>query len=123
MRDDKKEVMIIKQILIGALAGILNGLLGSGGGVIAVISLRKFLKMDAHKSHATAVAVMLPLTVISAAVYLTKYQTDFKTLIFVTIGGIIGGITGAKLLVKISSKWLHRIFGAIMIFAAIRMLF
>jgi hypothetical protein len=97
--------------------------LGSGGGVIAVLSLRKFLNLEAHKSHATAVAVMLPLTVVSAIVYLGKYQTDIKVLLLVTAGGIIGGIIGAKLLVKISSKWLHKIFGAVMIFAAIRMLF
>ena len=91
--------------------------------MVAVVSLRKFLNVETHKSHATAVAIMLPLTIISAVVYLTKYQTDVKTLIFVTIGGIIGGIIGAKLLIKISSKWLHRIFGAVMIFAAVRMLF
>ena len=114
---------VIKQVLIGVVGGVLNGLLGSGGGVVAVICLQKFLKVEAHKSHATAVAVMLPLTVVSAIVYLTKYQTDIKTLIFVTLGGVIGGVIGAKLLIKISSKWLHRIFGAVMIFAAVRMLF
>jgi hypothetical protein len=113
----------IKQLLIGALCGILNGLLGSGGGVIAVLSLRKFLDVETHKAHATAVAVMLPLTIVSAVVYLGKYQTDIKTLILVTAGGIVGGIVGAKLLVKISSKWLHKVFGAVMIFAAVRMLF
>jgi uncharacterized membrane protein YfcA len=43
-------------------------------------------------------------------------------LIYVCIGGVIGGYLGAKFLGKISSKWLHRIFGLFMIIAAVRMI-
>jgi len=111
----------MKLLLTGAICGIFNGLLGSGGGVVAVLSFRKFLGLDTHKSHATALAIMLPLTVISAIIYLFMYQTNFLTAMWITFGGVAGGIAGAKLLNKISAGWLHKIFGAVMIFAAVRM--
>jgi len=112
----------MKKFFTGVLCGIFNGLLGAGGGVVAVLSLRKFLGVETHKSHATAVAIILPLTVVSAAIYLGGYQVDIATAAWVTAGGMIGGMIGAKLLKKISANILHKIFGAVMIFAAIRMM-
>jgi uncharacterized membrane protein YfcA len=112
----------MKKFFTGVLCGILNGLLGAGGGIVAVLSLRKFLGVKTHKSHATAVAIMLPLTVVSAAIYLSGYRVDIATAAWVTAGGVIGGLIGARLLKKISANTLHKIFGGIMIFAAIRML-
>lgn len=88
---------------------------------MAVLSLERFFKLEAHKAHATAVAVMLPLTVVSCAIYLFMYELELMTALWVTAGGAIGGILGAKFLQKLSSAWLHKIFGGIMIFAAIRM--
>ncbi|MCL2753214.1 MAG: TSUP family transporter [Defluviitaleaceae bacterium] len=113
----------MKKIVVGVVCGILNGLLGSGGGVAAVISLRKFFKLETHRCHATAIAIILPLTLVSAAIYLFKYDVELMTALWVTVGGIAGGIAGAKWLAKISARWLHLIFGGIMIFAAVRMFF
>jgi len=112
----------MKKFFAGVLCGIFNGLLGAGGGVVAVLSLRKFLGVDTHESHATAVAIILPLTIVSATIYLGGYQVDIATATWVTAGGMAGGVIGAKLLKKISANILHKIFGAIMIFAAIRMM-
>jgi uncharacterized membrane protein YfcA len=112
----------LKRFATGLVSGLLNGLLGSGGGAVVVLALQKFLKVDTHKSHATAVAIMLPLTLVSAAIYLMLYETNIMMALWVTLGGVFGGILGAKFLRKISAKWLHKLFGAVMIFAAVRML-
>ena len=111
----------MKKFLTGVLCGVFNGLLGAGGGIVAVFSLQKLLKVETRKSHATAVAIMLPLTIISAAIYLGGSKVDIATAAWVTAGGVVGGVVGAKLLKKISVNILHKIFGGIMIFAAIRM--
>jgi len=80
------------------------------------------MKTEPHKAHATAIAIILPLTVISAFLYYYKLHVDLKTLELVSIGGIAGGLTGAKLLNKISVKYLHYIFGGIMIIAGVKSL-
>ena len=47
---------------------------------------------------------------------------DWGVLLAVSAGGIVGGILGAKLLRKMSGKWLHLLFGGLMIASAVRML-
>lgn len=124
-RANKKEKNMKNRILsgiIGAITGIANGFLGSGGGTIVVPCLEKFMKTEPHKAHATAIAVILPPTVISSFLYYYKLHTDLKTLGLVSIGGIVGGLIGAKLLNKISAKYLHYIFGGIMVVAGAKSL-
>ena len=94
-----------KTAFIGIITGFANGLFGSGGGTVVVPCMEKYLGINAHKSHATAIAV-IPWAETAA----------------VSIGGVIGGFIGAKLLNKISGRWLHIIFGAAMLGAAVRML-
>ncbi len=53
----------------GFLSGAVNGLLGAGGGMIAVPMLAKW--SGSEKSHATSVAVILPICVFSSILYLT----------------------------------------------------
>ena len=50
-------------------AGLLNGLLGAGGGMV-VVPLLSALGTAGKKSHATALAVIVPLSVVSAVLYL-----------------------------------------------------
>lgn len=108
--------------VIGAVTGFANGLFGSGGGTIVVPAMQRFLKVETHKAHATAIAVILPLSVISVFIYLKNIDVHWDAVICVSIGGIIGGRIGAKLLNKLKAKWLRKMFGAFMIAAAVRMI-
>ena len=116
-------MIALKKTIIGALAGFLNGLFGSGGGALAVPAMQRFLKVDTHKAHATAVAIMLPLSVISLFVYAKKIEPNWLAIIALAISGSIGGFVGAKYLKKFSPNALRKIFGVFIIAAAIRMLF
>ena len=113
----------IKSGMIGIVTGLLNGLFGSGGGTVVVPAMERILKVETHKAHATAIAVILPLSVVSAIVYSGSAQVDWLSVLYVSAGGMLGGFIGAKLLKKISAKWLHKVFGVFMIAAALRMMF
>ena len=52
-----------KIAVLGLVTGFANGLFGSGGGTLVVPGMQKFLKVEQHKAHATAIAIILPLTV------------------------------------------------------------
>jgi len=109
--------------IIGLAAGLANGLFGAGGGTLLVPALEKFLKFETHKAHATTLAVILPLSVISAVVYTWGVDVDWTALLLVSIGGVVGGIIGAKLLNKLSGAWLNMLFGIFLAAGALRMLF
>ena len=108
--------------IFGFFIGIINGLLGAGGGMIAVPALKK-LGMDQKDAHRNAVAVILPLSILSAALYLFRGDVSITdTLIFIP-GGLIGAGVGTLLLKKISPKWLAAIFGAFMVYSGVRLFF
>ncbi len=111
-----------KKAAVGIVTGILNGMFGSGGGCIVIPAMEKFLGIDEKKSHATAIAVILMMSVVSSAVYIKNGFFDFRLWLLVSAGGIAGGMLGAKILAKLSGKWLKIIFGALIIAAAIKMI-
>ena len=111
-----------KHICIGLLAGVLNGLFGAGGGSLVVPAMEKFLDMDEKKSHATAIAIILMMSVVSSVAYIYKGYFDVRLWLNVSIGGIIGGFVGAKILGKIPKKWLKIIFGGVICVTAIKMI-
>ncbi|MEI3140364.1 MAG: TSUP family transporter [Lawsonibacter sp.] len=57
-------------LLAGGLAGLVNGFFGGGGGSVLVPLLTQLCKLDQRRAFATSVAVILPLCVLSAAIYL-----------------------------------------------------
>ena len=114
---------LTKIILGGALTGTLNGLFGSGGGVAAVLVLKKLFRCNPKEAHATAILIILPLSITSIIIYFMRADIPVSTAVFTSIGGVLGGLVGAKLLKKLKSKWITKIFGIVMIAGAIRMLF
>lgn len=107
--------------IIGIATGLANGFFGAGGGTLLVPFMERFLKVEEHKAHATAIGIILPLSIVSAIVY-SNNSLDWKVIMFVSIGGLLGGYTGAKFLNKISKKNLHKVFGAFMLVAGVRMI-
>lgn len=112
-----------RHIMIGIICGFLNGLFGAGGGSVVVPAMEKFLGADEKKSHATAIAIILIMSSVSSYLYIRHGFFDFKLWLPTTIGGIFGGLVGAKLLSKIPKKQLKIIFGSVIIITAIKMIF
>lgn len=113
---------LVKYIGIGLVTGMANGLFGSGGGTIAVPAMILLLDAEEHKAHATAIAIILPLTLVSAFFYVSNNYVDWGLTLKVVLGGLVGGYLGAKLLNICPSNILRKVFGVFMIIAALRMI-
>ena len=123
-KSDKKErVQRIYAILAGAFAGLVNGVFGGGGGMIIVPILILLLKYQPNRAHATAILIILPISIVSCLFYVAFGNLDLSVAIPVGSGVIAGGIVGAFILSKISNKWLIIIFSIIMAVAGVKMLF
>lgn len=105
------------------MAGLCNGLFGSGGGTILVPAMNHLLETEQHKAHATAIAIIFPLSIISSFLYVNKGLVDWNLTFKVLIANIIGGYIGSRILTRFSDGTLKLIFGFFMILAAIRMVF
>ena len=117
-----KYIKYVKYIIIGIVTGMANGLFGSGGGTIAVPAMVLLLGADEHKAHATAICIILPLTVTSVFFYVSNGFIDWDITYKVVLGGLAGGYIGAKLLPKCPADLLRRIFAIFMMVAGVRMI-
>ena len=117
-----KKSAVAATIFSALLTGVANGLFGGGGGMLAVPAYTLSCGEETKKAHATAVAAILPLSAISAAIYIAN--GNFEPSFGYYVGGavIAGGVIGSFLLKKISSGFLEFVFYAIMLLAGIRML-
>ena len=118
----KKQTQKILYMITGLVSGVLNGLFGAGGGLLCVPLLERS-ELEPKKSHATSISIILPLTIFSAVLYVTSQKVALSDVYPLIVPGIIGSIIGAFFLKKVSNDWLRRIFGAFILFAAVRMFF
>lgn len=106
----------------GFIAGLLNGVFGTGGGILIVPMLKK-VGLNSQKSHATAISVILPLSIVTTIMYLLKgIPVDFSLLIPTISLGLIGAVCGAVLLNKIDAVLLNKVFACVIIISGIRIL-
>ena len=106
---------------IGTIIGLINSLLGAGGGLITVPYLSK-QGLSQQKAQATSVFIILPLTAVSTILYLHKNIFTLKEAFIFLPFGIIGAILGGIFLKKIPAVILKIIFSAFMVYAGVRML-
>lgn len=111
----------IKPLFLGACAGFVNGLLGSGGGMIAVPAL-KSQGIEPQSAHATSIAVISPMCALSAAIYLFRGDVSITDALSYLPAGAVGALVGALLLRKIPDTFLRKIFGAFALWAGLRLI-
>ena len=111
-----------KGLLWGIPIGFINGFFASGGGIIAVLILQKFFSLDEKKAHATSIMIILPLTVAGVFVYTMAGFADMGNIVKAAGGATLGALLGAKLLSRLSGKFIRIGFGAVMVFASAKLL-
>ncbi len=123
----KKKVNSVKKqklflMLSGAVIGFLNGFFGGGGGMICVPILEKVLKLDNKHAHATAIAVIFPLSIISAFIYVYKGYIESLPLLTIGLGVVLGGIIGSYALKFLPPKAVRVIFAIIMFVGGLKLI-
>ena len=111
-----------KRIFCGVAVGVANGLFGGGGGMIAVPMLQS-TGLDEKRAHATAILLILPVSMFSFLLYTWKGLYEFSVLIPTAFGVTAGGAIGAWLLGKLPVKIVNIIFACLQALAGILMFF
>ncbi len=114
---------ILFLICVGLLAGFLSGVLGIGGGVV-MVPLLLFIGFTQHQAQGISLAAMLPpVTLLAVLQYTKEGYVDWKIALVISATFIIGGLFGSKLAVAINEQLLKKIFGVLMLFIALKMIF
>lgn len=116
--------IILSLVFIGLLAGFLSGILGVGGGVVMVPLLVLLVGFSQYEAQGTSLAVLaVPVTALAAYTYYTEGNVNLKYAAIIAVTFIVGGVIGSKVAVSIDQGMLKKIFGIIMMIAAIKMMF
>ena len=117
-----KKVNIWQILIFGALIGVINGFFVGGGGRVVVPLLNKLFNLEQKKAQATALFVILPISLVSTIVYMWNNSIDFTSGWPVISGIVLGGVIGARLLNKLNNKAIKGIFVFFMLLGGVGML-
>lgn len=112
---------ILKNSIIGIIAGFITGFFSTGGGMAVLPAIIYFIGIDEKKARATTIFTILPMVLTSLFFYYKDKTFDISLGIKCAIGGIIGGFLGIKLMKKVSNKFLKIIFIIFLFYSSFRM--
>ena len=114
-----KEIVLL--VGVGIIGGVINGLFGAGAGLLLVPMIKKVASLEDKVAHATTLACVLFMCVVSSVVFFINKQVDFKIVIPCLIGSLVGAVAGTFLLQKFKNKIINLIFSCILIGAGVMM--
>lgn len=115
--------LLFMLVAVGAVAGILSGLFGVGGGILMVPAMVILLGFDQHRAQATSLAAIVPIAAVGAFVFGRADSVNLVAAVVLAAGSLIGVQAGARLMHRLSAERLARIFGIFLVIVAVTMLF
>ena len=107
-------------IVMGLVAGFVNGLFGSGAGMIILPGLISVMKLDSKVARGTSLFILVTVSFITCFFY-AKNITDYTALWFITAGGVLGGVIWARFAKIVPEDILKIGLGFMMLFSGIKM--
>lgn len=113
------EIMLL--LLVGAIGGMLSGIVGVGGGVILVPALVFFLGFSQHAAQGTSLAMMVPpVGILGVLNYYQKGYVNIKIAALLCLGFVFGSYFGSKIAVGLTPEQLKRVFGGVLLLVSIK---
>lgn len=108
-------------IFTGMAMGMMAGLLGVGGGIVAVPLMTAYLALSQHEAHGTSLAAIVPASLFSVLAYAWNGTVDWGLAASLATGSLIGVAIGSRIMMKIPARQLRRGFGVFLLFVALRL--
>jgi hypothetical protein len=112
-------VLVSGALLSGAIIGFVGGVLGIGGGLLAIPLLGLVLGMDQQMAQGTALIMVLPAVLTTVRKYNQQEAIDFKAAACGAAGSIVFTWIGAQIALGIDPVMLRRIYAVFVLCIAI----
>ncbi|NJR12411.1 sulfite exporter TauE/SafE family protein [bacterium] len=112
---------LIALLLTGAVAGVMSGMFGIGGGAIIVPALMLLLGYSQVKANGTSLAaLLLPVAIFACWQYYKQGKLIPRVALLVAVGLAGGAYFGANIALGLDPALLKRAFGAFLLYMAWR---
>jgi len=109
-------------LLVGAVAGVLSGLLGIGGGAVMVPAMTLLMGLTQHVAQGTSLLVIIPTAISGSITHFRMGNIRLETAAWLSAGGVVGAAAGAFLALASPDALLRLLFGGYLAFTGLRML-
>ncbi len=111
-------------IIIGLLSGMLAGVFGVGGAILVIPALVYIMGLSQHQAQGTSLAFMVPpIGILAAWSYWKEGYVNWKFALVLSLTFVVGAYLGARFSLNIPVKTLRKVFGALLLFVAAKMIF
>lgn len=108
--------------IAGLCAGIVNGLLGAGGGMVLVPLLTWLTDLEDAEVFPASVSIILPICLVSLFFSWQTGTLGWGDALPYLLGSAVGGIAAGFWGRKIPVRWLHRGLGLLILWGGVRYL-
>ncbi len=98
-------------LAVGALAGLMSGLFGVGGGLV-VVPILAWAGLPQREAAATSMAAIIPISLVSVASYALGANIDWIAGLLLALGFAGGAQIGSRLLTRLPERFLRWFFVA-----------
>ena len=112
--------------MVALLAGLLSGIIGAmglGGGAVLIIYLTLFAETEQLQAQGINLLFFIPIATVAVLIYSKKKQIKWKTVIGISLGGVLGTVLGWYFADFLGGEILAKIFGLMLILLGIREIF
>lgn len=117
-------LMLIVALVLGVGVGIFSGLIGVGGGVIAIPLLVYLFQMDQKTAQGTSLIMLLgPSGIFAVMEYYRAGNVHWRIGVVMALGVLLGAYFGGAWAQQLSNLVLRRVFAVVMMGVAVKMFF
>jgi uncharacterized membrane protein YfcA len=117
-------LLILGALLAGLGVGVFSGLIGVGGGVIAVPILIYAFGMEQKMAQGTSLMMLLgPTGAFAILEYYRAGNVNLKVGLLMAVGVLIGAYFGGHYAQTMSNVVLRRVFSVVLVVVALKMFF
>ncbi len=118
----KSALFLALCVIMSGAAGFLNGLTGTGAGIVFLLLARIFGGEISKDTFAFSMSCVIPLSAFSLFTYRMPTDFSFTTMAVTVLTAAAGGICGAFLQQKLKIGVLKKVFAVIVIYSGINMI-
>lgn len=111
--------MLTKAAIIGAVAGLVSGFIGLGGGFLMIPLMVSLLKLPMKKASGTSLIAIVILALPAVVMQCALGNVDYLAGIAIACGSIPGAVVGARLVTRVPERALRLVFAVFLGIAAI----
>ena len=112
----------LRDLAIGAVAGLTGGLFGVGGGIVLIPLLTGWAGLSQHRAHGTSLAAIAGTAIAGIVSYAIADSVAWDATLAVGLASVGTARLGARLAQRMSGPGLKRAFAIFLVAVAIRLL-